>query len=143
MITPTGDTLTKEEWNQFSKVIEMAIEDLNQHRLNEGRALEEDLIQRIDNISHQQTEVMKLQPLRQTKIREGLEKLLNEHVGKENYDSNRMEQEMIYYLEKIDISEEMVRLKNHCLYFKEVLAEPDDSKGKKLSFILQEVGQGN
>ena len=84
---------------------------------------------------------MKLQPLRQTKIREGLEKLLNEHVGKENYDSNRLEQEMIYYLEKIDISEEMVRLKNHCVYFKEVLAEPDESKGKKLSFILQEVGR--
>ncbi len=66
----------------------MAIEDLNQHRLNEGRALEEDLIQRIDNISLQQTEVLKLQPLRQTKIREGLEKLLNDHIGKENYDSN-------------------------------------------------------
>src|SRR5665811_402048 len=74
VITPTGDTLTKEEWNQFSKVIEMAIEDLNQHRLNEGRVLEEDLILRINNISIQQEEVIKLQPLRQTKIREGLEK---------------------------------------------------------------------
>jgi uncharacterized protein (TIGR00255 family) len=141
VITPTGDTLTKEEWNQFTKVIEMAIEDLNGHRLNEGRVLEEDLIQRIDNISNQQEEVLKLQPLRQQKIREGLEKLLNDHVGKENYDSNRLEQEMIYYLEKIDISEEMVRLKNHCSYFKEVLADPEDSKGKKLSFILQEVGR--
>ena len=119
----------------------MAIEDLNEHRLNEGRVLEEDLIQRIDNISHQQEEIIKLQPLRQQKIREGLEKLLNEHVGKENYDSNRLEQEMIYYLEKIDISEEQVRLKNHCDYFKAILKEPEESKGKKLSFILQEIGR--
>ena len=103
--------------------------------------LEEDLELRINNISLQQEEILKLQPLRQQKIRENLEKLLNDHVGKENYDSNRLEQEMIYYLEKIDISEEMVRLKNHCSYFKEVLAEPEESKGKKLSFILQEVGR--
>ena len=141
MITPTGDTLTREEWKQFSKVIEMAIEDLNQHRLKEGRALEEDLELRINNISLQQEEILKLQPLRQQKIRENLEKLLNDHIGKENYDSNRLEQEMIYYLEKIDISEEMVRLKNHCSYFKEVMTEPEESKGKKLSFILQEVGR--
>ena len=103
--------------------------------------LEQDLIVRIENISAQQEEVLKLQPLRQTKIREGMEKLLSEHVGKDNYDSNRLEQEMIYYLEKIDISEEMVRLKNHCSYFKEVLNDAEDSKGKKLSFILQEVGR--
>jgi uncharacterized protein (TIGR00255 family) len=141
VITPTGDTLSREEWMQFVKVIDIAIENLNQHRLNEGKVLEDDLIQRIDNINLQQEEVLKLQPLRKQKIREGLEKLLNEQIGKENYDSNRLEQEMIYYLEKIDISEEMVRLKNHCDYFKEVLADPEESKGKKLSFILQEVGR--
>lgn len=141
VITPTGDTLTEEEWAQFKKVVIMAIDDLNVHRLNEGRVLEDDLILRINNISIQQEEILKLQPLRQQKIRDGLEKLLEEHVGKDHYDSNRLEQEMIYYLEKIDISEEQVRLKNHCAYFKEVLAEPEDSKGKKLSFILQEIGR--
>jgi uncharacterized protein (TIGR00255 family) len=141
VITPTGDTLTDEEWAQFSKVVLLAIEDLNGHRLNEGKVLEDDLILRIDNISRQQEEIIKLQPLRQQKIRDGLEKLLEEHVGKDHYDSNRLEQEMIYYLEKIDISEEQVRLKNHCSYFKQVLAEPEESKGKKLSFILQEIGR--
>ncbi len=141
VITPTGDTLTEEEWAQFKKVVLMAIDDLNVHRLNEGRVLEDDLTLRINNISIQQEEILKLQPLRQQKIRDGLEKLLEEHVGKDHYDSNRLEQEMIYYLEKIDISEEQVRLKNHCAYFKEVLAEPEDSKGKKLSFILQEIGR--
>jgi uncharacterized protein (TIGR00255 family) len=141
VITPTGDTLTDEEWIQFRKVVLMAIDDLNAHRLNEGKVLEDDLVLRIDNISAQQEEILKLEPLRQQKIRDGLEKLLEEHVGKERYDSNRLEQEIIYYLEKIDISEEQVRLKNHCSYFKQVLAEPDDSKGKKLSFILQEIGR--
>jgi uncharacterized protein (TIGR00255 family) len=141
VITPTGDTLTDEEWIQFRKVVLMAIDDLNAHRLNEGKVLEDDLVLRINNISAQQEEILKLEPLRQQKIRDGLEKLLEENVGKERYDSNRLEQEIIYYLEKIDISEEQVRLKNHCSYFKQVLAEPDDSKGKKLSFILQEIGR--
>ena len=74
------------------------------------RALEEDLQLRITNIQKQQAEVIKLEPMRQQKIREGLRKLLEEHVGKENYDPNRLEQELIYYIEKIDISEEQVRL---------------------------------
>ena len=141
VIIPTGDTLTDEEWQQLSAVINLAIENLNSHRLNEGRVLEEDLVLRIDNISMEQANIVKLQPLRQQKIREGLEKLLEEHVGKDKYDPSRLEQEMIYYLEKIDISEEQVRLQNHCNYFKEILNEPEDSKGKKLSFILQEIGR--
>jgi uncharacterized protein (TIGR00255 family) len=141
VITPTSDTLTDQEWQEFEKVILAAIEDLDAHRLNEGASLEEDLQLRITNILRHQDEVIKLEPLRQQKIREGLKKLLEEHVGKENYDPNRLEQELIYYIEKIDISEEQVRLKNHCDYFRAILAEQDDSKGKKLSFILQEIGR--
>jgi uncharacterized protein (TIGR00255 family) len=141
VITPTSDTLTDAEWEQFEKVILAAIEDLNAHRLNEGASLEEDLLLRIDNILRHQEEVTKLEPLRQVKIREGIKKLLEEQVGKENYDGNRLEQELIYYIEKIDISEEQVRLKNHCEYFKSILKEREDSKGKKLSFILQEIGR--
>ena len=141
VITPTSDTLTDQEWQEFEKIILAAIEDLDAHRLNEGASLEEDLQLRITNILRHQDEVVKLEPLRQQKIREGLKKLLEEHVGKENYDPNRLEQELIYYIEKIDISEEQVRLKNHCDYFRSILAERDDSKGKKLSFILQEIGR--
>jgi uncharacterized protein (TIGR00255 family) len=66
---------------------------------------------------------------------------LEENVGKENYDANRLEQEIIYYIEKIDISEEQVRLRNHCDYFNAVMNESEESKGKKLSFILQEIGR--
>ena len=64
-----------------------------------------------------------------------------EHAGKENYDGNRLEQELIYYMEKIDIHEEQVRLKQHCEYFLSLLQDGDESKGKKLSFVLQEIGR--
>jgi uncharacterized protein (TIGR00255 family) len=141
VITPTSDTLSDQEWLEFEKVIQSAIDDLNVHRLDEGKSLEQDLVLRIDNILKQQDEVIRLEPMRQIKIKEGLKKMLDENVGKENYDENRLEQEIIYYIEKIDISEEQVRLKNHCDYFKAILIEPDDSKGKKLSFILQEIGR--
>ncbi|HET9431482.1 MAG TPA: YicC/YloC family endoribonuclease [Chitinophagaceae bacterium] len=141
VITPSSETLGDKEWTDFKEVLLEAIGNLNSHRLDEGRALEEDLIQRISNIVKQQAEVMKLEPLRQQKIREGITKLLEDNVGKENYDDNRLEQELIYYIEKIDITEEQVRLKNHCDYFMSLLVEPEESKGKKLSFILQEIGR--
>ncbi len=141
VITPSSDTLTDAEWNQFQSVLETAISNLNTHRLDEGRSLEDDLLVRINNIGKLQEEVISLEPLRKQKIREGIIRLLEENVGKENYDGNRLEQELIYYIEKIDISEEQVRLKNHLDYFKDLLADPDDAKGKKLSFILQEIGR--
>ncbi|MCZ0211716.1 DUF1732 domain-containing protein, partial [Streptomyces sp. UMAF16] len=75
------------------------------------------------------------------KIRENIVKLLEEWVGKDNYDANRLEQELIYYIEKIDISEEQVRLQNHCNYFRSIIEANESSKGKKLSFILQEFGR--
>lgn len=141
VITPTGDTLTDEEWKQFKSILEAAIFNLNEHRLDEGKSLQQELLLRIKNILAQQEEVIILGPLRQQKIREGLVKLLHEQVGKENYDENRLEQELIYYIEKIDITEEQVRLQNHCDYFRTVLEEETAEKGKKLSFILQEIGR--
>lgn len=141
VITPTGETLTNDEWRTFTGIIEAAIEDLNYHRIEEGKSLKGELQLRINNILKQQEEVVRLEPLRQQKIREGIVKLLEEKVGKENYDENRLEQELIYYIEKIDITEEQVRLENHCAYFVSVLNEEEDLKGKKLSFILQEIGR--
>jgi len=141
VITPSSDTLSDEEWQQFNDVLMEAIGELDKHRVDEGLSLEKDLKQRISNILIQQEEVIRLEPQRQQKIREGLTRLLEENVGKENYDSNRLEQELIYYIEKIDISEEQVRLQNHCQYFNTLLADNESSKGKKLSFILQEIGR--
>lgn len=142
VITPTSETLTDDEWNQFEATLLAAIENLNIHRLDEGQSLKAELELRIDNIRKQQAVVTELEPLRQTKIRENITRLLEEKVGKEAYDGNRLEQELIYYIEKIDITEEQVRLNNHCDYFLSVLNEPgDEGKGKKLSFILQEIGR--
>ncbi len=141
VITPSSETLSDAEWQDFQKVLQSAIDNLNTHRLNEGTVMEQDLLLRINNIEKQQTEVIKLEPLRKQKIREGITRLLEENVGKENYDSNRLEQELIYYIEKIDITEEQVRLNNHCDYFKTLLTDAEESKGKKLSFILQEIGR--
>ena len=141
VITPTSETLTDEEWDAFEKIIAAAIDDLDIHRDDEGKSLEKDLSQRIENILVQLEEVQKLEPQRKQVIRDDITKLMEEYAGKENYDKNRLEQELIYYIEKIDISEEMVRLRNHCDYFRVVLDEEEDSKGKKLSFILQEIGR--
>ena len=141
VITPTSETLTDNEWQTFTGIMQAAIDDLNAHRIEEGKVLKTDLELRIANIVKQQEEVTRLEPLRQQKIKEGIRKLLEENVGKENYDGNRLEQELVYYIEKIDITEEQVRLNNHCEYFTTILNEPEESKGKKLSFILQEIGR--
>jgi len=101
----------------------------------------DDLLARIENIEYQQKNIAPLEPARREKIKDGLKKVLEENVGKENYDTNRLEQELIYYIEKIDIREEQVRLKNHCEYFISILNNDEEAKGKKLSFVVQEIGR--
>lgn len=141
VITPSTEMLSEAEWSHFENLLKVAIAQLNNHRKEEGKSIEADLLVRLKNIEEQQQLITELEPLRRTKIKEGLIKVLEENVGKENYDPNRLEQELIYYIEKIDISEEQVRLNNHCAYFRTVLNESGISKGKKLSFILQEFGR--
>ena len=141
VVTPSTDILSEQEWASFRLVLQDALDNIMRHREEEGRVLEQDLVLRISNISRLQEQVRELEPLRRERIRENMNKLLAEHAGKDNFDANRMEQELVYYIEKIDISEEQVRLTNHCRYFGEMLAEKDDAKGKKLSFILQEIGR--
>lgn len=141
VIMPTGDTLSDEEWYQFAQILRAAINNLNDHRTDEGKSLQQDLLLRIENIGKSQHEISLLEPQRQQKTREGILKILHEQVGKDNYDENRLEQELIYYIEKMDITEELVRLKNHCDYFKTIIDENHEENGKKLSFVLQEIGR--
>ncbi len=141
VVTASTEILTDDEWKGFSLVLKEAIGLLNAHRIDEGKSLEADLLLRLKNIEEQQALIVTLEPQRRLRIREGLLKLLEENVGKENYDPNRLEQELIYYIEKSDLSEEQVRLNNHCKYFRDILQEKEPSKGKKLSFILQEFGR--
>ncbi|MFT3681877.1 MAG: YicC/YloC family endoribonuclease [Ferruginibacter sp.] len=141
VVVPATDVLSEGDFKEFEKILQAALNDINKHRKEEGTSLEKDLYQRIENINAQEEAIVKLEPNRIKRIREEIVQLLESYVGKENYDGNRLEQELIYYIEKIDIHEEQVRLKQHCEYFRSLLANTDDSKGKKLSFILQEVGR--
>jgi uncharacterized protein (TIGR00255 family) len=141
VITPSADALNDNQWNGFCTVLLLAIENLNKHRENEGAILEKDILQRIENIETAQAQIMVLEPNRKKKIKENIEKLIADNVAKENIDQNRLEQELVYYIEKIDIHEEQVRLSNHCNYFREILQSTDASKGKKLNFIFQEIGR--
>ncbi len=141
VVAPNTDMLSEEDWKGFETILKTATGELNKHRREEGKSLEADLLERIDNIETQEKKIVVLEPERRQRIREGLVKILEENIGKDKYDPNRMEQELIYYIEKIDISEEQIRLKNHCDYFRQILSEKELSKGKKLSFILQEIGR--
>ncbi len=141
VVSSTSEVITDEEWLAIAGVLASAIDQLIAHRIEEGKSIEKDLLERVAAIEAQQASIAVHEPNRRNKIKEGLVKLLEQYVGTDKYDNNRLEQELIYYIEKIDISEEKVRLTNHCNYFKEVLKEKDPSKGKKLSFILQEMGR--
>ncbi len=141
VVSPANEVLPDDDWKELKKVIEQALKELNHHRVDEGKSIEKELLLRIKNINAQEEEILKLEPVRKEKMKEELVRLLEENVGKENYDANRLEQELIYYVEKIDLREEQVRLANHCEYFKTILQDNDESKGKKLSFVLQEIGR--
>lgn len=141
VVSPSTEVLSDDDFNLFKQTLLSAIGELNRHREEEGNSLSADLLQRIENIQKEESVILELEPKRMIRIRQEINQLLEEHVGKENIDNNRLEQELIYYMEKIDIHEEQIRLKQHCQYFKEVMQSDDAGKGKKLSFILQEIGR--
>ena len=141
VVTPTNDVLNEGDFKEFSGVLLGALKELNTHRIDEGNSLEKDLLKRIEHIKEQEESILLLEPNRKKRIKDEIHQLLEEHVGKENIDNNRMEQELIYYMEKIDIHEEQIRLRQHCEYFKDIMNGPEDGKGKKLSFVLQEIGR--
>jgi uncharacterized protein (TIGR00255 family) len=141
VVSPSNEVLDEEDWKHLKSVIEAALQELNIHRIEEGKSLEKELRLRIKNIKIQEDEILKLEPRRRIKMKNDLIQLLEENAGKESYDANRLEQELIYYIEKIDIREEQVRLKNHCEYFISILESDEEAKGKKLSFVVQEIGR--
>lgn len=133
------EELTEEEWNVTFKAIEEAVENLVEFRTQEGLALQKKFSEKIDNIEHLLSEIEPFEKSRVEKIRQRLLDRLEELKGVD-YDKNRLEQELIYYIEKLDISEEKQRLANHLKYFRETL-ENDHGQGKKLGFIAQEMGR--
>ncbi|RCS26711.1 YicC family protein [Polaribacter sp. WD7] len=132
------EELDETEWSTIAKGIELAIKDIVQYRIDEAASLEIDFKQRIVNIKAFLEEVNDLDGDRIDNVKTRLQKAIDEL--KVETDENRFEQELIYYLEKLDINEEKVRLANHLDYFLETLASPE-SNGKKLGFIVQEMGR--
>jgi len=131
--------LDEEEWAQVEKGIYKALDDLNLFRKPEGMAMLKDLQERLKNITKLLNSIEPFEKERIIRLRERISKNLEEMKLSEA-DNNRFEQEMIYYLEKLDISEEKIRLANHCEYFLETLNNGDEA-GKKLAFISQEMGR--
>jgi uncharacterized protein (TIGR00255 family) len=129
-----------EEWKIIHHTFLQAIENFNQFRIDEGNTLAIDLVKRIESILNGISEVEKFEGNRVPQIKEKLNQLLADQVGVENVDQNRLEQELIYYIEKFDITEEKIRLSSHCNYFLDVMKEKE-ANGKKLGFISQEIGR--
>ena len=129
------------EWAEVVQIIDNALMVFTQFRGTEGVALETDLQNRTVNISGYLETIEKMLPQRLDSIRQRILRGLTELMGKEGYDPNRFEQEMLYYLEKLDLNEEIVRLRTHCEYFNKVRLEQKMLKGKKLNFIAQEIGR--
>ncbi|MFI0428852.1 YicC/YloC family endoribonuclease [Mariniflexile sp. HMF6888] len=132
------EEIDENEWQIIAVEINKAIEDLNNHRLDEGKVLEQEFNKRVAIIDDLLDQVIAMDPERIIGVRERLLKGVEEL--KDKYDENRFEQELVYYIEKFDITEEKVRLKNHLNYFIECISS-EDSNGKKLGFISQEMGR--
>jgi uncharacterized protein (TIGR00255 family) len=137
-ISTEREDIDESEWADIQNGVLNALENLRAYRMEEGNVLELDFTKRISIISNLLEQVLEIDPERITNVRERLHKGVSEL--KEKYDENRFEQELVYYIEKFDITEEKVRLQNHLEYFIKTL-NSDDSNGKKLGFISQEIGR--
>ena len=141
VVSQSTDDISEADWQKIEDAIKEAAEKLMKHRALEGETLEQHLQTCVNNIENLATQVTPYEAGRAQKQKEKLLALLAEQVGEANVDKNRLEQEIIFYLEKYDIAEEKIRLAHHCQYFKDALAENAVQKGKKLGFIMQEIGR--
>jgi len=132
--------IDEQEYDELLSTIQHACDKVNTFRIHEGKTLEKDFIQRINTITELLKKVGSFEENRTTRIRERIKSNLEAFSQDVQSDKNRFEQEVIYYLEKLDITEEKIRLKKHCDYFLETLSK-DSSAGKKLGFVSQEIGR--
>jgi uncharacterized protein (TIGR00255 family) len=134
------EELDDAEWQEILKTLKEALNETDKFRVQEGNAMEADIKERIALILQYLEKIGTFEGRRTENIRNRLKDNMNEFINQDNVDENRFEQELIYYLEKLDITEEKVRLKNHCGYFLEVIKE-EEPVGKKLGFVTQEIGR--
>lgn len=141
VIKPLNSTLDDEEATVLLEIASEAVKALNDFRLEEAKAMNQDLSNQINSIEEKLQSVVPFEEGRIKNLRERMTKNLEEFMGSQKVDQNRFEQEVLFYLEKLDINEEKVRLSQHCKFFKEVLKNEQPMKGKKLGFIAQEMGR--
>lgn len=132
--------LDDEEWTVINTTVDKALEEINSYRQSEGESLEKDIVERVNKIVDLLNTVEPYEKQRVEKVRERINKNLSEFIENQDIDRNRFEQEIIFYLEKYDITEEKVRLSKHCSYFIETINN-EQIAGKKLGFISQEMGR--
>tara|TARA_B110000211_G_C14028235_1_gene530856 strand:+ start:561 stop:1427 length:867 start_codon:yes stop_codon:yes gene_type:complete len=135
----TKEEISEDEWSKILVGVDEALVNINQFRSDEGASLEKDMIERVASIEQGLEDVIKCDVTRIQNIKDRLHNAISE-IEENLVDKNRFEQELIYYLEKLDINEEKVRLKQHCVYFRETI-QNEGSMGKKLGFISQEMGR--
>lgn len=135
------NTLEESTWTEIEKCLHNAISNLNDFRIQEGNALEKDLVEGVSIIEKLALEVEAFAPARIEKVKSRIDENLNKIKDRIELNRDRFEQEIIFYVEKMDINEELVRLRNHCTYFNEVVSEEINLKGKKIGFIAQEMGR--
>jgi uncharacterized protein (TIGR00255 family) len=141
VVANAADAIDEEEWAKVSETVNEAFTRFVQFRKDEGAAMEKDMILRVNNIEVLLQQLDPFEEDRVVKLRQRLYQNLEEHLGKDKIDENRFEQEILFYLEKMDLTEEKVRLAQHCKYFLEELKVKKSQKGRKLSFISQEMGR--
>jgi len=141
-VIDTGSAqLAEEDWPHLQQVTRESVSKLQDYRQQEGAVMAQDLSTRVRAIKKLLEGVDQYAEQRVAAVRERMQRHLEEYMGRTNVDKNRYEQEVIFYLEKMDINEEKVRLAQNCDYFIEVLNNEDDVKGRKLTFISQEIGR--
>lgn len=140
VISTEPSEISEDGWLQLQQCIETALQATNNFREQEGKTIQDDIQHRINIISAKIPEISQIEAVRTDRIRNRLSAGLSQFLDSENIDKNRFEQELIYYLEKWDFSEEKSRLMKHCNYFNECMNE-QESNGKKLTFITQEIGR--
>ncbi len=141
VVASEADSIEEEEWQAVLQSLNHALDNFYNFRFTEGQSIESDMRIRIRNILDALSRIDPFEEERITKLRQRMYQNLEDYLGKDKIDENRFEQEILFYLEKMDITEEKVRLEQHCNYYLEVLDKKSTSKGRKLSFISQEMGR--
>jgi uncharacterized protein (TIGR00255 family) len=141
VVATANDEVEEKEWQEVQSVLEETLQEFERFRNTEGGVMATELNHRVQLIEQNLGKISPLEEDRVVRLRQRLFQNLEDNIGKDRVDNNRFEQEMIHYLEKLDVTEEKVRLAQHCAYFREELKKPGTQKGRKLGFISQEMGR--